>query len=621
VTRPAPSPAEHVSNVWRLLSFARPYLGRVLLTVVFSLLYGAGLTGRAYLAKPIFDDVIAPATVGASDVWNRLGQAEAGPPPEQAEKIEAQRVAIEAKARENLWQLVGIALLLVLGLPVVHWVRDYTGEWVMTRMAVDMQIRLGEKLLRLPMAHHTRNRRGDAVARVTNDTMVANRAQSLVFGEAIQDIAIVGLALVGSVAVSWQLALTLLIAGPPLAWVLGVFGHRIRISARRRQQQVTELMQRLLQILGGIRVIKAFDAEEVERGAYRREALLYFKRSLKVVRNRVLSRSLAELLSQAQMVAVVFLGLAAVINHWWGLTTGDFIAFLAISALSYRPTKNLMRLWTAVQDALPAAARIFELLDLPEEVADRPGARELARVERGIRYRDVHFSYGREPVLCGVDLEIRAGEVVALVGRTGAGKSTLADLLLRFHDPERGGVEIDGLDLRDVKRESLRRLISVVSQDPFLFDTTLLENIRYGRPDASLERVIAAARAAHAQEFIEKLPLGYETPAGDLGVQLSGGQRQRVTIARALLRDPQILIFDEATSALDAKAEQVVQEAIRNLMRGRTVLVIAHRLSTVQSADRIAVLDGGRIAAIGTHAQVLAESPLYQELVRLQLGR
>jgi subfamily B ATP-binding cassette protein MsbA len=487
-------------------------------------------------------------------------------------------------------------------------------------MAVDMQIRLGDKLLRLPLLHHTANRRGDAVARVTNDTIVANRAQSLVFGEAIQEGASLIAALIGSFVVSWQLALVVILGGPPLTAVLRVFGKRIRVTARKRQEQITELMQRLLQMLGGIRVIKAFDAQELERGVYRREAMLYFKRSIKVVRNRVLARSATEFLGQATMVGTVFLGLSALINGWWGLTAGELIAFLAISATAYRPTKNLMRLWTSVQDALPASVRIFEVLDLPEEAPDRPDARAIARVERGIRYRDVHFSYGREAVLRGIDLEIRAGELVALVGRTGAGKSTLADLLMRFHDPERGSVEIDGIDLRDVRRESLRRLVSMVSQDPFLFDTTLLENIRYGRPDASLDEVIAAARAAHAHEFIEKLPLGYQTQAGDVGAQLSGGQRQRVTIARALLRDPQVLIFDEATSALDAKAEQVVQEAIRTLMQGRTVLVIAHRLSTVQSADRIAVLDGGRIAAVGTHEEVLARSPLYQELVRLQLG-
>jgi ATP-binding cassette, subfamily B, bacterial MsbA len=603
----------------RLLSFARPYVWPIALTIAFSLLYAGGLTGRAYLTKTVFDDVLVPkAALGAGDLWGRL---KVQPAETRAVQDPHERERIDHRIREKIWRLVAVSLLLVFGMPVVSWIRDYTGEWIMTRMAVDMQILLGEKQLRLPLAQHTRGRRGDAVARITNDTMVANRAQSLVFGEAIQDAAVVLFALCASLMLSWQLSLSILLAGPPLMLVLGVFGRRIRSSARRRQVQVTELMQRLLQILGGIRVIKAFDAEEVERASYRRESMIYFRRSLKVVRNRVLSRSIVELLSQASAVGGILLGLFAVINSWWGLTIGDVAAFFAISMMMYRPTKNLMRLWNAVQDALPAGARIFEMLDTPEETADRPGARELERVESGVRFRDVHFSYGREPVLCGVELEIRAGEVLALVGRTGAGKSTLADLLLRFHDPERGSVEIDGVDLRDVKRSSLRKLVSVVSQDPFLFDTTLLENIRYGRPGAALEDVVEAARAAHAQEFIEKLPLGYDTPAGDLGVQLSGGQRQRITIARALLRDPQILILDEATSALDAKAESAVQEATRTLMRGRTVLVIAHRLSTVQTADRIAVLDAGRIAAVGPHVQVLAESPLYQELVRLQLGR
>jgi subfamily B ATP-binding cassette protein MsbA len=614
-------PARHaaVSQVLRLLSFARPYKFRVILTVVFSLLYAGLITGRAYLVAPLFNDVLAPASVHAQDVWERLTGDEEQPRISD-EEAQEQRARIAEDVRETFWRLVGIGVLLVLLLPVVHWVRDYMGEWVMTRMAVDMQIRLGDKLLRLPLLHHTANRRGDAVARVTNDTIVANRAQSLVFGEAIQEGASLIAALIGSFVVSWQLALVVVLGGPPLTSVLRIFGKRIRVTARKRQEQITELMQRLLQILGGIRVIKAFDAQELERDVYQREALLYFKRSIKVVRNRVLARSATEFLGQATMVGTVFLGLSALINGWWRLTAGELIAFLAISATAYRPTKNLMRLWTSVQDALPASARIFEVLDLAEETPDRPDARALARVECGIRYRGVHFSYGREAVLRGVDLEIRAGELVALVGRTGAGKSTLADLLMRFHDPERGSVEIDGIDLRDVRRESLRRLVSMVSQDPFLFDTTLLENIRYGRPDASLDEVIAAARAAHAHEFIEKLPLGYETQAGDIGAQLSGGQRQRVTIARALLRDPQVLIFDEATSALDAKAEQAVQEAIRTLMQGRTVLVIAHRLSTVQRADRIAVLDGGRIVAIGTHDEVLAQNPLYQELVRLQLG-
>jgi ABC-type multidrug transport system fused ATPase/permease subunit len=230
----------------------------------------------------------------------------------------------------------------------------------------------------------------------------------------------------------------------------------------------------------------------------------------------------------------------------------------------------------------------------------------------------VHFNYGREPVLRGLDLEIRAGEVVALVGRTGAGKTTTADLLLRFHDPDKGSVELDGIDLRRIRRDSLHDLIAVVSQEPFLFDTTVLENIRYGRQDASFEEIAAAARAAHVDEFIDQLPDGYQTEVGEAGARLSGGQRQRLTIARAILRDPQILIFDEATSSLDAKAEKSVQDAIANLMKGRTVLLIAHRLASVKAADKIAVIEGGRVTALGSHDELYARDGLYRELAELQ---
>ncbi len=615
MSEPAASDETGYGLLWRLLSYARPYLGLVAVSIVFSLLYAGGLTARGYLVKPLMDDVFVPAESSSS-----LGELVDGARREvDEEALAAQREKLRASVDENFAWIIWAAVLIVLGMPAVRLVRDYSSEWVMTRITVDMQIDLGEKLLRLPLAHHVRGRRGDAVARVTSDTAVANRAQTLIFGEAVQDVAQILLALGAAIWLSWQLALSITFVGPPVALALGFFGRRIRKSSRRRQQQVTEVMQRLMQILAGIRVIKAFSAEPLEREAYRREAMVFFRRSMRVVGNRVYSRVSVELLSQGAFAAGIIVGSLALLNGWLGLTLGDLMAFIVISAMLYRPMKNLTRLYNAVQDALPAAARVFELLDAPEDVPDRAGARELPGVERGIRFRDVWFSYGREPVLEGLDLEIQVGETLALVGRTGSGKSTIADLLLRFHDPDRGSVEIDGVDLRDLRRDSLRERIGVVSQEPFLFDATLLENIRYGRPDASFDEVVEAARAANAHEFIEQLPLAYDTPAGDLGSQLSGGQRQRVTIARAILRDPQILIFDEATSALDAKAEQLVQEAIANLLGGRTALVIAHRLSTVQTADRIAVLESGRITAVGTHDEVVERSVLYRELVEIQL--
>ena len=293
---------------------------------------------------------------------------------------------------------------------------------------------------------------------------------------------------------------------------------------------------------------------------------------------------------------------------------------LFIIARLLRPVKSLTQIYNSMQDSLPATDRLFEILDAEVESADAPDAVPLERVTQGVRYRDVFFSYGRELVLKGVNLEIGPREVIALVGRTGVGKTTMTDLLLRFRKPDSGSIEIDGIDVQHIQRSSLRNLIAVVTQESFLFDTTLLENIRYGHPEATFDDVVKAAQSANIHDFIETLPEKYETGAGELGATLSGGQRQRITIARAILRDPQILIFDEATSALDAKAEQQVQEAIWNLMQSRTVLVIAHRLSTVRAADRIAVLEDGRITMTGTHDELIARGGLYRELVELQLS-
>jgi ATP-binding cassette subfamily B protein len=269
-------------------------------------------------------------------------------------------------------------------------------------------------------------------------------------------------------------------------------------------------------------------------------------------------------------------------------------------------------------EAAPSAERFFELMDAAPDVADVPGALRLQGVREGIRISDVSFSYGREPVLQNVSLEVSAGEVVAIVGPTGAGKTTLADLLPRFYDPDSGSIEIDGIDLRRIERASLLSHIAVVTQEPFLFAGSIWDNLRYGRPDASRAEIEAAARAAHVDEFIGALPRGYDTDVGDAGVMLSGGQRQRITIGRAILKNPAILIFDEATSSLDARSERYVHQAIESLLAGRTVFIIAHRLSTIRRADKIAVLMKGSVVALGTHEELMAEKGLYEELMSIQ---
>ncbi|MFN8644904.1 MAG: ATP-binding cassette domain-containing protein, partial [Candidatus Binatia bacterium] len=360
----------------------------------------------------------------------------------------------------------------------------------------------------------------------------------------------------------------------------------------------------------------AFNMQAYEKVRFAAESQRLLRTAMRVVRIRAAIAPMLEILAAFGIAGVVWYGGYSVVVG--GRTQGSFLAFLTALLLLYDPFKGIGRANSGLQQGLAAAARVFELLDTRPEVGDRPGAVALTPMRDCIAFERVTFRYQAEPVLRGVTLTLRRGEVVALVGPSGGGKSTLADLLLRFYDPQQGAIRIDGVDVRDVTQASLRGQMALVTQHTFLFNDTVKNNIAYGSPDQPMAAIIAAARAAHAHEFIEELPQGYDTVIGELGLRLSGGQRQRVAIARALLKNAPILVLDEATSALDNESERLVQHALDTLMHGRTTLVIAHRLSTVRNADRIVVLVRGQIVEQGTHDELLALNGDYRKLYDLQ---
>ena len=462
---------------------------------------------------------------------------------------------------------------------------------------------------------------GHLMSRVTNDVSQVQQAVSETIGDLLRE----SLALIGYAVLlfywDYRLALVCVTGAPIVVYPLVRLGQRVRRTSRRSQEELARLSHITAEAFTGHRIVKAFGAEAHEARRFSLASDRLYRTNIKITSTVALLPPLMEFLGGLAVVALIWYGSRKISSG--AMTQGNFLAFIFAAFMMYTPVKKLSRVNTNLQQAIAAAERIFEMLDTHSEVTERPGARSLPPLRDNVEFRNVSFVYrdaADSPILQDVSFRVGAGQVIAIVGLSGAGKTTLVNLIPRFYDATGGAILVDGVDIRDVTLRSLRSQVGIVTQETVLFDDTIASNIAYGSPGATREAIESAARAAHAHEFIERLASGYETDIGERGQRLSGGQRQRLAIARALLKNSPILILDEATSSLDAESEQLVQDALANLMRNRTAFVIAHRLSTVRRADKIVALERGRVAEIGRHEELLARSGgVYAKLYSLQL--
>ncbi len=624
-----------MSTSTRLFGFLRPYAPKIALALVCMAGFAAaaGLTLGLFspfvqiLFAPRDASVVAPAQPGAAPPAVPAGPVAALPDAGRWGNLDRWPAVLRGPLERFLFdrpptEALGRMCLLILLAFLLKNLFDYGQSFLMVSVeqAVvrDLRNRLYAHLHRLPLAFFHGERTGILASRIVNDVQFVRSALAAGISNVVKESLVLTAALFWVFWASWQLALVSLLILPPCIGLVVWIGKRMRRRSEVMQERLADLQAVLHETLANIRVVKAFHTEEYENRRFARENDLFYRAFLRLRRMGDAAGPLTEYTMVVVASGVLWYGGQQIFARG-SLEPQNFFLFVVALLSMMSPLKRLSNVNSVVQEGLAAAGRIFELLDRPATIADRPGALPVRGFREGLALERVTFRYADGPVvLDAVDLAIRRGETVALVGPSGAGKSTIVDLLPRFYDPTGGRITLDGRDLRELELAGVRQLFGIVTQETILFHDTVFRNIAYGRDDADPAGVEAAARAANAHAFIARLPEGYDTVIGERGVKLSGGERQRIALARAVFKDPAILILDEATSALDSESEALVQEAVERLRAGRTAVIIAHRLSTVTRADRIVVVDRGHIVEQGRHQELLSRDGLYRRLHALQ---
>ena len=570
-----------MKNYKRLLMYIKPYIKRLILAL-FCIVMAAGANlYLPWIIKDMIDDVLMSKNM-------------------------------------MMLNLIAVGILVVMFVRgVCYYGQSYLVSYVGQRVILDVRSILFRKFQRMPLAYFDRQQTGTVMSYITNDVAAM---QSAIVDNLI-DLVTEASILIGSLCMmmylDWKLSMLTLMTIPLVGYAMKIFGRKLKSSGSVIQERMADITSMLQESISAIRVVKSFVREAYEIKRFERQNILNFQAAMKNVKLTSLLTPTVEFLAAIAVTFIVWFGGYEVVNGV--ITAGELVAFLTYAVNLANPVKRLARVYGAIQRAMAAAERVFNVMDMEEKITDKEDAKKLPQIQGEVVFDGVTFGYKEgQYALEDINIQAKPGEMIALVGPSGSGKSTIANLIPRFYDVEAGSISIDGYDIREVTADSLREQIGLVPQETMLFSTNVLENIRYGRLDATDEEVLQAAVAANADEFIRELPEGYETKLGERGLNLSGGQRQRIAIARAILKNPRVLILDEATSALDTESEKIVQEALDKLMIGRTSFVIAHRLSTIFNADQIYVVENGHVREHGTHEELLAKGGLYSNLYNIQ---